>query len=181
MNNFLSLTEKRRSCRSYDPAVDIPDSSLDYCLQAARLAPSACNRQPWHFHIERNRKKKHLLIDKGLRPGINHNWLTNAPCLIVLTVTPQTATHRLAHLVSGIPYHFIDAGIAGEHFILAATEQDIGTCWIGWIHEKNIKKILHLKKRQRVVAIIAAGYPADPNFFSSSRSTSRKTLSEISS
>ena len=181
MNDFLALTEKRRSCRSYDPAKDIPDSSLEYCLQAARMAPSACNRQPWHFYVVRDKERKHQLITKGLLPGIQHDWLNNAPCLVVLSVTPETVTHRLARFVSGIPYHFIDAGIAGEHFVLAAAEQNLGTCWIGWIHEKNIKKLLLFKKRQRVVAMIAAGYPADPDFFSSSRSTGRKELSDISS
>ncbi len=179
MSTFGDIVHRRRSCRAYDPDREIPDSVLQDCIDSARAAPSACNRQPWHFTIVRDPEKRRTILEKGLLPGIQHDWLYDCPCIVALSLTPNFTVHRIAPFLSKIPYHYVDAGIAGEHFILAATEQGLGTCWVGWIREKKIRKVLHLKTAQRVVALIAAGYPRDPNFFEADTATSRKPANEI--
>jgi nitroreductase len=78
-------------------------------------------------------------------------------------------THRLAEAVKGINYHQIDLGIALEHMVLRATEMGLGTCWIGWFNEKNIKKILQLPRGWKVISLIALGYPQDDNSARSAR------------
>ena len=72
-------------------------------------------------------------------------------------------THRIGEAVKGINYHQIDMGIALEHMVLRATEMGLGTCWIGWFKEKNIKKILQLPKDWKIISLIALGYPKEEN------------------
>jgi nitroreductase len=181
MQQLLDLIRLRRSCRQYDPNREVPEELLGYCIEAARLAPSACNRQPWHFTVVRNKESKTSLLKRGVLPGIQLEWLQDCPCIVVLSVKAELKTHRLGPLFSGIPYHYIDAGIAGEHFILAAAEQGLGTCWIGWIRPKRIRKNLGLEKGLRPVALIATGYPGDPKHFEGASSAGRKGREEITS
>ncbi len=180
MQQLIEIIKRRKSCRRFDPNRDVPDKALEFCIEAARLAPSACNRQPWHFTVVRRPELKSAILEKGLLPGIRHGWLRDCPCMAVLSVKPEIRTHRLGPLFSGTPYHYIDAGIAGEHFVLAATEQDLATCWIGWIRPKRIRKSLNLQKGLRVVALIATGYPADPSHFDQPPAVPRKNTEEIS-
>ena len=95
-------------------------------------------------------------------PGINHDWLLDAPVIVALAVVRDVLPHRLAPKLTGLQYDLLDAGIAGEHFILAATERGLGTCWIGWIRPKKVRKLLGLPRKQRVVSLIALGHPATP-------------------
>jgi len=97
-----------------------------------------------------------------LLPGIRHDWILAAPVLVVLAAVPEVVTHRLAPMISGVPYWLIDVGIAGEHFVLAATEAGLGTCWIGWFREKAVKRLLRLGPGVRVASLLTVGYPAEP-------------------
>lgn len=157
--HFPDLVARRASCRSYDAGREVPVAMLEQCIEAARLAPSACNRQPWRFVVV-NDAAKLAAIHGGCRlPGIPHEWLAAAPVIVALCVDLDFVTHRLAPAVSGIPYYLIDAGIAGEHFVLAAAEQGLGTCWIGWFRPRRVRKILHIPHSVRVVSLISVGYP----------------------
>lgn len=159
--NFLELVKKRRSCRDYSEA-PVPDELIANCLEAARLAPSACNKQPWRFMIvEDCELRKHLCSD-GLLPGLPMPWLTKPPVIIVLCAETSIFTHSVAPLISKVQYHLIDIGIAGEHFVLAAEAQGLGTCWIGWFNEKKVRKILNLPRSLKVLSLISLGYPAAP-------------------
>ncbi len=159
---FLELVAKRHSCRAYDPDKPVADADLHACLEAARLAPSACNRQPWRFVSVRNGELRKELCDSGLMPGINHDWLRDAPVIVALAVDLGVLTHKIAPKLTGIQYYMLDAGIAGEHFVLAATERDLGTCWIGWIRPRKIRRILGLPRFYKVVSLIALGHPCTP-------------------
>ncbi len=159
---FQKLVETRRSCRAYAPDKPVSDTDLDACIEAARLAPSACNRQPWRFVTVRNCELRKKICDSGLMPGIRHDWLRDAPVIVALAVQLDTLTHRIAPKLTGLQYYMIDAGIAGEHFILAATERELGTCWIGWIRPGKIRRILGLPRKTRVVSLIALGHPEKP-------------------
>jgi len=167
----------RRSCRAYDPTRDVPDAWIAHCLEAARQAPSACNRQPWRFVVVRNRDTRTALVERGLLPGIQHGWLADAPVVVALCAERDWVTHRAAPLVSGVPYWLLDVGIAGEHFVLAAAELGLGTCWIGWIQRTAVRRILGIPRSVHPVSLIALGFPRQEN--PSSPPRPRKELGQI--
>lgn len=158
---FLDLARQRTSCRHYAPDRPVADEVLSVCLEAARLAPSACNRQPWRFVVVREAARRERLCREALLPGIPMPWLREAPVLVALAAARDFVTHRAAPLLSGIPYHLVDCGIAGEHFVLAAQAAGLGTCWIGWIRPRLVRRILGMPRGIEVVALIAVGHPAE--------------------
>ncbi len=89
-------------------------------------------------------------------------WVKTAPVIIVLCSETSVFTHVIAPLISKVQYHLIDIGIAGEHFVLAAEAQGLGTCWIGWFNGKKVRKILNLPRSLKVLSLISLGYPANP-------------------
>jgi nitroreductase len=157
---FIELVRRRRSCRCYDAARAVPRALLDQCLEAARLAPSACNRQPWRFVVADDPVVVAALRAEGKRAGIPHPWWANVPVFVALCVRPDLVTHTVAPLISGIPYYLIDVGIAGEHFVLAAESLGLGTCWIGWYNDRAVRRVLHLPRSLRLVCLITVGWPA---------------------
>ncbi len=159
--NFLDLVKKRRSCRDYSEA-PVPDELIANCVEAARLAPSACNRQPWRFMIVKNCELRKSLCYEGLLPGLPMPWLKKVPVIAVLCAETDIFTHSIAPLISKVQYHLLDIGIAGEHFVLAAEAQGLGTCWIGWFNGKKVRKILDLPRSLKVLSLISLGYPANP-------------------
>lgn len=168
------LIAKRTSCRAYktDP---VPQEHLDRIIEAARLAPSSCNKQPWRFAVVRKPELRSAIIDEGFRAGIPMKWALNAPVLIVIGQERSFITHRLAVSLTGIDYAEMDIGIAGEHMVLAATELGLGTCWIGWIKSKAVADLVGWHVGIKPCAIITVGYPAEQT---SARSP-RKQTSEI--
>jgi len=158
---FLELVKRRGSCRAFDRDRPVPREALRTCLTAGHLAPSACNRQPCHFVVVDDEQQRRALFENCRLPGIPHLWWSDVPVFVVLCVELSVLTHRVAPVMSGIAYYLLDAGIAGEHFVLAATEQGLGTCWIGWFRERAVKKLLGIPRSVRVVSLIAVGYPAD--------------------
>ncbi len=158
-DELMRLIRARTSCRAY---LDRPVSleSINYCLEAARLAPSACNKQPWRFIMVTDKHLRDRLCSEDLLPGIPMPWLKAAPVIAVLCARKGIITHRLAPLLSGVDYATLDCGIAGEHFVLAAERQGLGTCWIGWFKPKAVKKLLALPRDFHPVALISLGYPA---------------------
>lgn len=151
---------ERRSCRAYKPD-PVPDNLIRECVEAARLAPSACNKQPWRFYAVSAPDLRKQLCEEALLPGIKMPWLEQAPVIMVLCMKKKLATHFLAPLLSGIHYEYIDLGIAGEHFVLAAEERGLGTCWVGWIKAARAKKILDLPFDVTPVSFLSVGYPAE--------------------
>ena len=178
MNTSLSdLIAHRVSCRSYktDP---VPQEHLTQILEAARLAPSACNQQPWRFAVVRDAGLRRRVVEDGFLPGFNLQWALNAPVHIVIGMELSFVTHRLGKQVSGVDYPWIDIGIAGEHLVLAATELGLGTCWIGWIKAQALAKIVGWRKSIKPVIVITVGYPSesDVRVLPASR---RKPLGEL--
>ena len=167
---------RRFSCRAYrsDP---IPQDHLDLILEAARLAPSACNQQPWRFAVVRDPALRRRIAEEGFLPGINMDWAIEAPVHVVVGMERSLVTHRIAPSVSGVDYPWVDIGIAGEHLVLAATELGLGTCWIGWIRPKIIARIVGWPGSIRPVVVITVGYAADVG---SARATvSRKPIDAL--
>jgi len=173
---FMELAIKRYSTRKY-LVKDVELEKIQSCIEAARMAPSACNSQPWRFHVVREPNLRSTVAKATLQKGIALNKFTlEVPVLVVLTVSKGNLKTKVGQMVSGLPYYLIDAGIAAEHFCLQASALGLGTCMIGWFQEKVIKANLNVKSDERVALVIALGYPED-DF---TRAKVRKELEEIS-
>lgn len=158
---FIELVKKRESTRKY---ADKPVSRelIDRCLEAARLAPSACNSQPWSFIIIDDEDKKNQAIDQAMAGIYSMNkFARTAPVLIVVVTERSSYTARLGGMFRDVKYNLIDIGIVCDHLTLQAAEIGLGTCWLGWFNEKALKKSLGLAKNTHVDIVIAMGYPED--------------------
>ncbi|MDD5766641.1 MAG: nitroreductase family protein [Candidatus Marinimicrobia bacterium] len=172
---FLELVRQRQSVRKY---TDRPISRglIDKCIEAARLAPSANNSQPWSFIIIDDETQKNQLCDRAFSGVYQSNlFVKKAPVVIVVLTEPKQIAARIGGWFRNVEYHRIDVGIACEHLILQAEELGIGTCWLGWFNEKAVKKTLELPGSAKVDIIISMGYPADDRI----REKKRKTLNEV--
>lgn len=157
--NFLELVKKRKSIRKYSSR-PVPREMIDSCLEAARLAPSACNSQPWFFIVVDDEKIKNEIAKKALSGIYKMNaFVREAPTLIVVLTEHSTYIARMGGQLRHVKYSLIDIGIACEHLILRAVELGLGTCWLGWFNEKAVKKVLGLPKSKRIDVIISLGYP----------------------
>ena len=156
---FRKLVSDRRSCRAYRPD-PVPREHVETMLEAARLAPSACNCQPWRFAVVTSAEKRRALVQKGLLPGLSMDWAGDAPVVIALGMKRSFLTHQAAPALSGVDYPLLDLGIAGEHLVLRATELGLGTCWIGWIRPAGIRKIVGWGRDVKPVSLITVGWPA---------------------
>ena len=173
---FLELVRRRSSCRSYKQE-PVPRTMVERVLEAARLAPSACNRQPWRFAVVTEEGRRKELVRRGVLAGLSSGWVAGAPVIIAVGMHRSVLTHRIAPSVSGVDYPWIDIGIAGEHLVLAATELGLGTCWIGWIRPGGVRRVVGWPRGIRPVALITLGTPSEPG--PSDREPNRKPLAEL--
>lgn len=156
--SFLELVKKRRSTRKYSSRL-VPRDAIDRCIEAARVAPSACNSQPWSFIVLDDEKLKNSVAEAGFSGVYSLNsFAKKAPVLIVVVTERSKYITKLAGYFRGMQYSLVDIGIACEHLVLQAEEEGIGTCWLGWFDEKAVKKILRIPKRKKVDIIISMGY-----------------------
>ena len=172
-----NVIARRVSCRAYQPK-PVPQAQLTQILEAARLAPSACNQQPWRFAVVSNLELRRRIVEDGFLPGIKMTWALDAPVHVVIGMERSFVTHRLAASISGVDYPWVDIGIAGEHLVLTATELGLGTCWIGWIRPRVVAKIVGWPASVKPVIVITVGYPCDPDAGTSPASR-RKPLAEL--
>jgi nitroreductase len=173
--SFIDLVKHRESVRAYK-ADPVPGSSVERCLEAARMAPSACNAQPWKFIVVDDPELKNALADATQDRFIPMNHFTKqAPVHIVVVREKANLTSNLGQVLKDKEYPLIDIGIAVEHFCLQAVEEGLGTCILGWFNEKKVKKLLGIPLKKRAELIITLGYPATPMI----REKKRKSLGEI--
>jgi nitroreductase len=156
---FINLVKHRTSCRSYE-LKPVPREHLELMLEAARLAPSACNKQPWRFAVVQDDALRMRLVNEAFRTGIPMKWAAKAGAIIALGMEKSAITHRMAPKISGVDYPLLDLGIAGEHLVLQAEELGLGSCWIGWIKPKAIQKIVGWSRGVEPVGLITVGWPA---------------------
>ena len=149
----------RRSIRKYK-LDSIPIGKLRIVLEAARLAPSAGNRQPWRFVIVQNADRKKTLA----KIANNQMFLADAAAIIVAAGDPEISKR----------WYNKDVMIAVEHMVLAAAALGYGTCWIGALDEEEVKRLLKIPKEMSVIALLAIGIPDE-----TPPSRSRKKNSEI--
>ncbi|MCX6996721.1 MAG: nitroreductase family protein [Kiritimatiellaeota bacterium] len=176
MNTFLELVRQRQSVRRYDPTRPVARAAIERCLEAARLAPSACNSQPWQFIVVAEPAAKNRLAAAAFGGVFATNkFAAVAPVLIVVLREKSTFTAQLGGWVRGLPYNLIDLGIACEHLVLQAAEEGLGTCWLGWFDGRAVRKALNLPRSAQPDIIIALGYAASGDV----RAKNRKPPAEV--
>ena len=175
--NFLELVTKRQSVRRYlDKPVE--PEKIERCLEAARLAPSACNSQPWKFVVIDDEELKNKVASATYSNLVSINrFSTEAPVLILIISQRPKPFARFASRVKNRQLKLIDIGIAAEHFCLQAAEEGIGTCIMGWFAERKVNKLLQIPKSKRVELVISVGYASSEQI----RPKERKPIDEIRS
>ena len=165
--NFLELSAKRYSCRNYTDEI-VTDEDLAYILECARIAPSAVNLQPWRFYVIRNQELREQVISCYKR-----DWIAKAPVYIVCTIRHDEEWVRR---MDGKAHGNIDIAIAAEHIILAATERNLGTCWVCNFDAQRLHEILNLPAEEETAIIIPVGHI---DATAEVKSTERKSADEI--
>lgn len=155
--DFLKLIETRQSCRNFNPRRDVEREKLDACLKAARLAPSACNSQPYHFYVATGEAAK--AVGACTRSMGLNGFTADCPALVVVTEAPYNATAAVGAKRKHQDYRSIDIGIAAAYFTAQATELGLSSCIIGWFDEKKLQALL--KTQARIRLILAVGYASD--------------------
>ena len=152
--NFKEIAENRYSCRAYDPARTVEKEKLDQILESARLAPSACNGQPYHITVcNGEAAQKVAKATQGM--GMN-KFSSDAPVMLVISEKPYVKTAAFGAKVKGNDYRSIDIGIVAAYITAEATACGLGTCILGWFDEKAIHEICALDGTARLV--ISLGY-----------------------
>lgn len=157
-SSFLSLINRRQSVRKYTDK-PVEDEKLNRCLEAARLAPSASNSQPWKFVVVNDPELVKDVAKETIGPLSAFNkFVPEAPVIIAIVIEKMKVFTKIGATIQDREYPLIDIGIAAEHFCLQATEEGLGTCMLGWFNEKPIKKLLGIPKEKRIGLLITLGY-----------------------
>lgn len=173
--NVLDLIRTRRSVRKYQ-TTNVPRDIIERCLEAARLAPSACNSQPWSF-IVADREPVRTRLAQAAFSGIYamNDFAARAPVLIAVLTERTKFMAALAGQFRGIQYNLVDIGIACAFLSLAAEAEGLGSCFLGWFNEPGVKNVLGLPRNARIDIMISLGYSAEDK----AASKIRKTPQEI--
>lgn len=202
--DFLELASRRQSTRKYDINRPVEPEKIERIIEAARLAPSACNAQPWHFVVvneaelideavdaisnpaEGETQPVHFVIvdepelknkvaDAASARLLGMNHFTKqAPIHILLVEEKVNLSSGIGGVIKDKHFAYVDIGIAASHICLAAEAEGLGSCILGWFNESKIKKLLNIPDSKRVILDILIGYPAQEL-----RPKKRKSTDEI--
>ena len=170
--NFLEIAQTRQSCRSYDETRAVEKEKLDAVLEAVRLAPSACNGQPYKLTVCSGQAAKDVAA-ATMGMGMN-KFAVQAPVMIVLSEMPYVKSAALGAKVKGNDYRSIDIGIAAAYLTAEATAQGLSTCILGWLDDAKIRKLCDLEYPVRLV--ICLGYAKEDDKL---RAKKRKELDSL--
>jgi nitroreductase len=165
---FLELAKQRFSVRKYRN-VPLEDEKLRQVLEAGRVAPSACNYQPWYLIVAREEE-----IRRKVATAYRGEWILQAPVIIVVCGDHSRSWHRF----DGKDYCDVDTAIAIDHMTLAAAELGLGTCWICAFNPKVISEVFNLPAHIEPISLLPLGYPAEETD-SNRHDTQRKKTNEI--
>ncbi|MBE6960391.1 MAG: nitroreductase [Ruminococcaceae bacterium] len=169
--NFTEIAKNRQSCRSYDPERPIEPEKLEAILASARLAPSACNGQPYHLTLcQGDTAKKVAKTTMGM--GRN-TFAENAPALLVISEAPYVKAAALGSKLKSLDYRSMDIGIVAAYITAEAAAQGLGSCILGWFDDKELRSICGLDAPVQMV--ITLGYAKDEPL----REKKRKSLDEL--
>ena len=155
--NFMEIANTRQSCRKYDETRGVEPEKLTAILEAARLAPSACNGQPYHITVCTDETAK--TVAKATQGMGMNKFASQAPVLLVVSEEDYVASAAMGAKVKKNDYRSIDIGIATAYLTAEAAAQGLGTCILGWLDDGKIREVCGLSKPVRLV--ITLGYPAD--------------------
>lgn len=155
--NFTEIALARQSCRSYDEARAVEQEKLQAVLESARLAPSACNGQPYHFTVCSGEKAKEVAKLTTGMGGMN-KFAVQAPVMIVMSEMPYVTSAALGAKVKNNDYRSMDIGIVAAYITAEAAAQELGSCMLGWFDDDKIRKACGLDSPVRLV--ITLGYAA---------------------
>ena len=158
--NFTEIAENRQSCRKYDPARQVEKEKLDAVLACARLAPSACNGQPYLVTVCKGEAAKR--VAKAVQGMGMNKFAEDAPIQLVISEKPYVATAALGAKVKGNDYRSMDIGILAAYITAEATAQGLGTCMLGWFSDGEIRKICNLEGAVRLVITLGYAKEGDP-------------------
>lgn len=164
--SFLDLATKRYSARGYklDP---VEESKLEKILHAATIAPTAANKQPFQIIVIHTAGKK-----EQLKQFYDRDWFVAAPVILCVCAIPSEAWTRS----DGVNYSIVDAAIVMDHITLAATDLELGTCWIGAFNPEAARAFLGLPDNIEPIAFTPVGYPTDTP---SARHSQRKSVAQL--
>lgn len=156
--NFLEIANVRQSCRSYDEERPVEAEKLNAILEAARLAPSACNGQPYHITVCRGETAKEVaLLTRGM--GGMNKFAAQAPIILVISEMPYVKSAALGAKVKKNDYRSMDIGIMTAYLTAEAAAQGLATCILGWFDDEKVRGVCDLT--QPVWLIITLGYPKE--------------------
>lgn len=170
--NFTEIALERQSCRSYAAGRAVEDEKLRAILEAARLAPSACNGQPYHLTVCRGELAGEV-AKATMGMGMN-KFAADAPILIVVSEKPYTKSAAMGAKVKGNDYRSIDIGIAAAYLTAEAAAQGLATCILGWFDDAKIRKLCDIDETVRLVITLGYAKEGDPL-----RPKKRKSLDEL--
>lgn len=156
--DFLSLVDSRQSDRAYDADRSVEPDKLERILEAGRLAPSACNAQPWRFVVITDKELAMKVGKAAAGLGMN-KFARQAPVHILIVEESANITSLLGGKVKNKHFPLIDIGIVAAHLTLAAESEGLGSCIIGWFDEKEIKRLTGIPDSKRLLLDIVIGYP----------------------
>ena len=156
--DFMEIARSRQSCRAYDSDRMVEEEKLNAVLEAARIAPSACNGQPYRITVCTGEKAQEVALATRGMGGMN-KFAVQAPVMLVLTEAPYVKSAALGAKVKNNDYRSIDIGIAAAYLTAEATAQGLGSCILGWFDDGKIRDICSLDSPVRLV--ITLGYPLD--------------------
>ncbi len=170
--NFTEIAQNRQSCRSYDSSRSVEKEKLEQILASARLAPSACNGQPYHITVcTGEAAKKVAKATQGM--GLN-KFAPDAPVLLVISEKPYVATAALGSKVKGNDYRSMDIGILAAYITAEAAAQGLGSCILGWLDDGEIRSVCGLDGAVRLV--ITLGYAKEGDKL---RTKKRRDIGEL--
>ena len=170
--DFLEIAKQRQSCRNYDENRVVEEEKVKAVLEAARLAPSACNGQPYFFTVCRGDIAKQV-AKETMEMGMN-KFAMQAPIMIVVSEKPYVKTAAFGAKVKDNDYRSIDIGIAVAYLTAEATAQGLSTCILGWFNDKKIREICNIDETVRLV--IALGYAKEDDVL---RKKNRKSMEKL--
>lgn len=173
--DFLQFVSTRQSDRAFDPERPVEKEKLDRILEAARMAPSACNAQPWHMIVVDDPELKNRVADATSTRalGINH-FTKQAPVHILLVEEKVNLSSGIGGWVNQKDYAQMDLGVVAAHIVLAAHAEGLGSCIVGWFDEEKMRELLSIPDSRRVWLDIVIGYSTQ-----ALRSKKRKSKEEI--
>ena len=170
--DYLEIARTRQSCRAYDAARPVEEEKLLACLEAARLAPSACNAQPYHITVAQGVAGE--AVGAATRSMGMNGFTREVPVFLVISETAYNRTASVGSKVKHQDYRSVDIGIAAAYLTAEAQTQGLSTCILGWFDSKKLRQLLDLKWEPRLVIALGYARTGDPL-----RSKKRKSLDNL--